>query len=142
MQKGKIMASKNQNKNVQEVPAEPAATVAKQYPPVEFDVRIQSIRPSETVKASASVNINGAFAVTGIKVIESAKGLFVPMPSYKKGEDFKDICFPITSECRKQLNDVVISAYEQEIAQIQSDITRRNAEQQAPEGQAVEMTGM
>lgn len=136
------MAAKNKNTNVQEAVAEPAASLARQYPPLEFDVRIQSIRPNESVKASASVNINGAFAVTGIKVIEGAKGLFVAMPSYKKGEDFKDICFPITSECRKQLNDAVINAYEQEIAQIQNNITRRNAEQQAPEGQAVEMTGM
>ena len=32
------------------------------------------------VKAYASANIGGAFAIHGIKVIESAKGLFVAMP--------------------------------------------------------------
>ena len=39
------------------------------------------------VKAVASVTIGGAFAVHGIKVIDSQKGLFVQMPqsSYEKG---------------------------------------------------------
>ena len=39
------------------------------------------------VKAVASVTISGAFAVHGIKVIDSQKGLFVQMPqsSYEKG---------------------------------------------------------
>lgn len=39
-----------------------------------------------SVKAYASVNIGGAFAVHGIKVIDSAKGTFISMPSnsYKK----------------------------------------------------------
>ena len=39
------------------------------------------------VKAVASVTISGAFAVHGIKVINSQKGLFVQMPqsSYEKG---------------------------------------------------------
>ena len=39
-----------------------------------------------SIKAYASVNIGGAFAVHGIKVIDSVKGIFVSMPSnsYKK----------------------------------------------------------
>ena len=39
------------------------------------------------VKAVASVTIGGAFAVHGIKVIDSQKGLFVQVPqcSYEKG---------------------------------------------------------
>lgn len=38
------------------------------------------------IKAYASVNISGIFAVHGIKVIDSVKGIFVSMPqsSYKK----------------------------------------------------------
>ncbi|MFQ8981462.1 MAG: septation protein SpoVG family protein [Waltera sp.] len=80
---------------------------------MQLEVRIHSIRPSDSIKGTASVNINGAFAVRGIKIIEGSNGLFVSMPSYKAGNEYKDICFPITQECRKQLHDAVIAAYEQ-----------------------------
>ena len=79
----------------------------KEAAPMQLEVRIHSIRPSDSIKGTASVNINGAFAVRGIKIIEGSNGLFVSMPSYKAGNEYKDICFPITQECRKQLHDAV-----------------------------------
>ena len=64
------------------------------------------------------------------------------MPSYKVGNEYKDICFPITQECRKQLNDAVIGAYEQALTQSQNSVAKHHEMQQAPEGQAMDMTGM
>ena len=59
-----------------------------------YDVKIQSIRPEGTLRATASVNINDAFAVRGVMVMEGSRGLFVAMPSYKAGNGvYKDICF-------------------------------------------------
>ncbi len=111
--------------------------------PLEFDVKIYSIKPEESIKANASVNINNAFAVRGVKVIEGSNGLFVSMPSYKSGNEYKDICFPITSECRKQLQDAVLGAYEQAVTQSQNSVQKHHElQQQAPEGQLVEMVGM
>lgn len=111
--------------------------------PLDFDVRIHSIKPGESIKGTASVNINGAFAVRGVKIIEGSNGLFVSMPSYKAGNEYKDICFPITPECRKQLNDAVLGAYEQAVVQGQDTVAKHHGMQQsAPEGQAVEMAGM
>lgn len=94
---------------------ENAAQQMESGQPLQFDVKIQSIKPNDTIKGTASVNINGAFAVRGVKIIEGTNGLFVSMPSYKVGTEYKDTCFPITQECRKQLNDAVIGAYEQAI---------------------------
>lgn len=69
-----------------------------------------------SVKAYASVNIGGAFAVHGIKVIDSVKGIFVSMPSnsYKKDGkvEYSDICHPITAEARNELIEKVTEAYE------------------------------
>ena len=45
--------------------------------PVNYDVRIFGAKSSGTQRATASVNINGAFAIRGVKVLESGKGLFV-----------------------------------------------------------------
>ena len=67
------------------------------------------------VKAVASVTIGGAFAVHGIKVIDSQKGLFVQMPqsSYEKGgqKHYTDQFHPITANAREELNAAVLDAY-------------------------------
>lgn len=120
----------------------PSGAGNKENSLLQFDVRIQSIRPRESIKGTASVNINGAFAIRGVKIIEGSNGLFVSMPSYKVGNEYKDICFPITQECRKRLNDAVIGAYEQALTQSQSSMAKHHEMQQAPEGQAMDMTGM
>lgn len=77
-----------------------------------------------SVKAIASVNIGGAFAVHGIKVIDSVKGIFVSMPSnsYKKDGkvEYSDICHPITSEARNELIDKVVEAYEAKLSEEQN----------------------
>ena len=73
------------------------------------------------VKAVASVTIGGAFAVHGIKVIDSQKGLFVQMPqsSYEKGgqKHYTDQFHPITANAREELNAAVLDAYEQKLEQ-------------------------
>ena len=73
------------------------------------------------VKAIASVNIGGAFAIHGLRVIDSQKGLFVQMPqsSYEKGgqKHYTDQFHPITANAREELNAAVLDAYEQKLEQ-------------------------
>lgn len=77
-----------------------------------------------SVKAYASVNIGGAFAVHGVKVIDSVKGIFVSMPSnsYKKDGkvEYSDICHPITAEARNELIEKVTEAYEMKLGEEQN----------------------
>ena len=117
-------------------------------PPMKVDVKIGSIHPEGNVRAYASVNLNDCFAIRNIKVVDSSKGLFIAMPSYKAGNgEYKDICFPVTKEFRQQLNDAVIDAYHQALAQSQSQNSQKGAEpapfEQAPEqGSGMQMGGM
>lgn len=71
------------------------------------------------VKAVASITISDAFAFHGVKVIESKKGLFVSMPQSKYTKDgeqkYSDVCHPISSEARAELNSVVLKAYEEQL---------------------------
>ena len=79
-----------------------------------YNVKIQRIIPEGNIKATATANINNTFAIRGIKVLDGSKGLFVSMPSYKAGNgEYKDICFPCTSQSRKEFDKAVIGAYEQ-----------------------------
>jgi stage V sporulation protein G len=90
----------------------PKASAPEQMPVI-YDVRIFGAKDSGTQRATATVDINGVFAVRGVKVLESGNGLFVAMPRFKLGNEYKDICFPCTKESREQFNAAVMSAYEQ-----------------------------
>jgi DNA-binding cell septation regulator SpoVG len=83
------------NENTQAATKENTAT---QTFPMKVDVKIGSIRPTGSIRATASVNLNDCFAIRNVKIIDSSKGLFVAMPSYKAGNgEYKDICFPVTA---------------------------------------------
>lgn len=77
-----------------------APTPAPDTPlPVEYAVRIYPVKDSKYTLANANVDINGVFAIRGVKVIRGEKGPFVAMPQYKDSRgDYHDICFPCTKE--------------------------------------------
>lgn len=64
------------------------------------------------LKAVATVCLDGKFLVTGVRVADCQKGLAVFMPSREiHAGEYRDICFPITSELYKQIKDSVLDAY-------------------------------
>lgn len=77
------------------------------------------------VKAVASANIGGAFAIHGLRVIDSQKGLFVQMPQNSFQRDgkteYSDIFHPITADARSELNSKVLEAYEQKLAEVEDE---------------------
>lgn len=98
--------------------------------PTKIDVKINTIRPGSNPVAFASVNLNDCFAIKGIKVFDGSKGTFVGMPSIKDGKgEYQDVCFPVTKEFREQLNNAVLSAYEQAL---QNQHTQSDKQAQAP----------
>lgn len=59
------------------------------------------------------VNLDGQFAIRGVRVMDSEKGPFVSLPSYRDGEGkFHDVAFPVTKEGREALNKAVLTEYE------------------------------
>ena len=69
-----------------------APTPAPDTPlPVEYAVRIYPVKDSKYTLANANVDINGVFAIRGVKVIRGEKGPFVAMPQYKDSHgDYHD----------------------------------------------------
>ncbi|HEX2925315.1 MAG TPA: SpoVG family protein [Ruminiclostridium sp.] len=99
--------------------------------PMKVDVKISSIRPEGSIRATASINLNDCFAIRNVKVMESSKGMFVAMPSYKAGNgEYKDICFPVTAAFRQQLNDAVMDAYRNALTQGQKTAENTQAQTQ------------
>lgn len=108
--------------------------------PMQFNVRIYPVETEGALKANASVNINGFFAVSKVRILDGTKGLFVSMPQYKgQNGEYKDICFPCTKEAKQAFDKAVLSAYEQTMAQKQS----KEQVQEAPkQEQSQQMAGM
>lgn len=98
----------------------------KRRPP-RVTTKIDSLYESDdsAVKAYASVNIAGMVAIHGLRVMDSDKGLFVAMPSRtyedRNGETkYADIAHPISAEARTAINDSVLKAYENALAEEQT----------------------
>ena len=90
-----------------------------------IQARIDHITGYEKVKAFASANIGGAFAIHGMRVVDGEKGLFVAMPSTSFQRDgkteYQETFHPVSGEARKALNDAVLQAYEQKLSEEQSE---------------------
>jgi len=67
------------------------------------------------VCAIASIVIDDAFVIHDLRIVNGDKGLFVAMPSRKlPNGDFRDICHPINSDARTEIQEVVLAAFESE----------------------------
>lgn len=96
----------------------------QEIPTPQVEARIDRLVDGDfKTKAYASATIGGAFAVHGIRVIESDKGRFISMPqeSYKKNGETKyiDTFHAITAEARTALVEAVNGAYEQKLQEQQ-----------------------
>ena len=115
---------------------EPKAQVPK------YDVRV-GLFPSEgPVKGVCTVTIGGEFAVKNVKIVEGSKGLFVSMPSYKSGEEYRDLFFPVTKEARAELQEAVLNEYERQMQIHKYDAHQGSQPVQAEAPQGVPMNAM
>lgn len=91
-----------------------ATNSAKSAPSIISDIRIFPINNKKSnCCAMVSVTLANVFCISGIKIMDGSKGLFVAMPSAKnKKNEWHDICYPITKEFRKVLSDSILNAFE------------------------------
>ena len=108
-------APTNTPKAPKKAPVEPVKVqeqVQEQTTPIPtIQARIDRITGYDKVKAFASANIGGAFAIHGLRVVDGEKGMFVAMPSTSFQRDgkteYQETFHPISNEARKELNDAV-----------------------------------
>lgn len=73
-----------------------------------------TLRPVSMNKvcAIASIVLDDAFVVHDLRVVNGDKGLFVAMPSRKlPNGDFRDICHPINTETRTDIQQAVLDQF-------------------------------
>ncbi|MEG1433376.1 MULTISPECIES: septation regulator SpoVG [Eubacterium] len=80
------------------------------------DVRVRKLYPTGKMRGIVSVTFDDTFVIHDIKVIEGQSGFFIAMPSRKTPDgEFKDICHPITSSMRREMQSVVLEAYDKAV---------------------------
>ena len=85
---------------------------------MKIKAEIRSIfQDSGKLKAVSNLVIEGCFVVKNVRVIDGKNGLFVSMPSRQNADGkYSDICFPIRSEVREQIEKEVLNAYHEALA--------------------------
>lgn len=69
------------------------------------------------LRAFARILINDALLLTSLRVYEGSKGLFVSYPNdpAHKGEDYRQLFYPVTKEFRDEIERVVLDEYQKAI---------------------------
>ena len=87
---------------------------------MKIKAKIDRVVNSGSVKAIASVSLDGMFVVKNLKVMDGRKGLFVSMPQESfTGKDgqkkYSNTFFALTNSAKLELQESVLQAYQQQI---------------------------
>ncbi len=83
------------------------------------EIRI-TLRDDNKLKGFASITLENAFVIRGLKIIEGASGLFIAMPSRKRKDGtFQDIAHPINMTTRQWMENQIVAAYRQELQKVE-----------------------
>lgn len=81
------------------------------------DIKVRKLFGEGPMKAIVSVTFDGQLAVHDIKVINARDKFFIVMPSRKNPDDtYRDIVHPINASFRSMLEEAVVAAYEEALA--------------------------
>lgn len=86
------------------------------------NVQVYPIRePKGKMRAFARVLLGDQLQLTGLRVFDGSKGLFVSYPNdpYHKGEDYRQIFFPTTGDLREAIEQAVLEEYRLAAEQIE-----------------------
>lgn len=102
--------------------------------PMEVKAKIFSVNMAGNPRANLSLSLNDAFVINGAKLMESGDGeLFVAMPAYRQANGkYQDVCYPLTTELREEINRAGINAYSQALGQLQGQNAAPFPEQAPP----------
>lgn len=109
-----------------------------------IQARVTLVDEPGNLKGRASISFDDMFVVKGFRIYNSENGLFVSMPTVKTANGYQNSCYPLTLECRKQIEDVVLKTYEQKLQEWAERIPeeQRVVEEQKTEPQDELVMGM
>jgi stage V sporulation protein G len=86
------------------------------------EVKVHPVN-EDRLKAYISITIDNCFVVRDLKIIQGPTGLFVAMPSKKRKDgQYRDIAHPLNQDTRKEIEDQIFEAYENELKSLGSSL--------------------
>jgi stage V sporulation protein G len=77
--------------------------------------RVTLAKPGDSAKVMgfASIVVADAMMITGIRIVQGTKGVFVSMPTKKNShQEYVDIAFPVSKEMCVDLSDLILREYQ------------------------------
>ena len=123
---------------------EPMQPEAQTGESLKLDVTVRPIAPMGNLLAYANVTIGDCFKIDGFRICSGENGLYVNMPSTQdKQGKWRDVCWPVTADFRRQINAALIEGYGQAIENLQATLeaTKGAAEKPSLTGALKENAG-
>lgn len=80
------------------------------------DIKIRKTMHEGRLRAVVSITIDNAIAIHDIKLVQGDERMFVAMPSRREDSGvFRDIIHPISSNVREEIEEKILSAYNEYI---------------------------
>lgn len=87
------------------------------------DIKFRKLLSNGRLRAIVSVTLENTLALHDIKIIEGPNRLFVAMPSRRDDNGiFRDIVHPISMQGRSELEDTILDAYKNYVAEHEEDL--------------------
>lgn len=84
------------------------------------DIRIRKIIQEGRLRAVVSLTVDNSLAVHDIRIVQGDERLFVAMPSRRDESGmFRDIVHPINPDARKEIESMILKAYEEHTNELQ-----------------------
>jgi len=117
-----------------ELTAESIPAPESPHADLKIGVRINEVRTGQdNIRALASVVLNDAFVIKGVRIISGERGLFASMPA-QRGQNGKyyEVCHPITKEFATQLSDTVVKEYQRHMIALAQAAQEAQETQETP----------
>ena len=95
-----------------------------------------SVSPCRTdrgnTKGYGRVYLDDCFVIQNVSILDGKNGIFATMPSAKKGTlangkgKYKDVCYPVTAEFKKELNEALVGAYHEALAKQREEVKEQS----------------
>lgn len=100
----------------------------------DFSIRTFPAEGKDKFMGYASVTLQGAIAINGIKIMNGENGLFVSMPAWTKRDgSFQSFCAPLTKDTAKDLSCAIILQYQNDIELKKEKQEDRTKEEKTPQ---------
>ncbi len=83
---------------------------------IKVKIRLIVVNPASALRAVASIVLDDAFIIHNVRLVQRRGNMFVSMPSVDKGRGWVNVCHPVNTDLRRDIDAAYIAAYKDHVA--------------------------